>query len=248
MVILSPLLALLLSGFLSGTVGAAMEALPPENDTLVPTARKGNPVWMKRHDALVKRAQKGEAEIVFLGDSLTQGWEGTGKDVWKKHLEPRKAVNFGLGGDRIQNVLWRITEGKELEGLRPKVIIVQIGGGNLSTNSTAEVAEGVTALVTALRRQRPETRILLLGLFPRGARAGDKYRDKIKEINSLLAKLDDVGKQVQFVDLGSRMLDKEGGIPIEMMEDGLHLTARGYQEWAEALVPILEKLTAKEGK
>src|SRR5947209_20456971 len=110
-----------------------------DDDPAKPAERKDNPVWVARHAALRERAKKG-ADVIFLGDSLTQGWEGPdGAEAWKKHFEPLKAANFGAGGDRTEHVLWRVTEGQELHGLKPKVIVLQVRGSNLAANS----AEGI---------------------------------------------------------------------------------------------------------
>jgi lysophospholipase L1-like esterase len=215
-----------------------------DDDPTRPAPRKENAVWLERHAALVARA-KAAADVVFLGDSLTQGWEGLdGAEAWKKHFEPLKAANFGAGGDRTQHVLWRITEGQELQNLKPKVVVLQVGGSNLSVNSADEVVEGVTAVVAELGKQKPEAKVLLLGLLPRGAKANDKFRDKIQEVNKGLAKLDD-GKKVRYLDAGEKFLDKAGDLSELLMPDGLHPSAEGYAAWAEAIKAPLEEMLKK---
>ena len=213
-----------------------------DDDPTRPVPRKDNVVWLERHAALLERAKKG-ADVVFLGDSLTQGWEGPeGRDAWKKHFEPLKAANFGAGGDRTEHVLWRVTEGRELQGLKPRVIVLEVGGSNLASNSADEIVDGITALVRELGRQKPEAKVLLLGLLPRGVRANDKFRDKIKEINKGLAGLAD-GKKVRYLDAGAKFLDKGGDLVEEAMPDGLHPSAKGYALWAEAIKePLAEML------
>src|SRR5947209_1632948 len=120
-------------------VAAQAVAARADDDPARPSPRKDNTVWLERHAALLERAKKG-ADVVFLGDALTQGWEGPdGAEAWKKHFEPLKAANFGAGGDRTEHVLWRVTEGQELHGLKPKVIVLQVRGSNLAANS----AEGI---------------------------------------------------------------------------------------------------------
>jgi lysophospholipase L1-like esterase len=212
-------------------------------ETTAPLPRRDDPLWMKRHELLRQRAQKGPAEVVFLGDALTQGWEGLGQEAWKKQFEPLKAINLGSGGDRIENVLWRITEGQELGGLKPRVVVVLVGGNNLPRNSAAEIVTGVEALVKAVTRAHPQARIVLTGLLPRGSRPSDKYRAKIAEVNKGLARLD--GGLVRYLDIGPRFLDSKGEIPAELMPDGQHLSARGYQSWAEALRPVLDELLSR---
>ena len=220
---------------LAGAAGAAA-AGPPKA-----LPRKDNPVWMARHAALVERAKKG-ADVVFLGDALTQGWEGPdGAGAWKKHFEPLKAANFGAGGDRTEHVLWRVTEGQELQGLKPKVIVLQVGGSNLAANSADEIVAGVTALVRELGRQKPDARVLLLGLLPRGRHANDTFRDKIKEVNKGLAALAD-GKAVRYLDAGPKFLDKEGDLVESLMPDGIHPSEVGYAVWAAEIKGPLEEM------
>ncbi len=219
----------------------ALVARAADDEPTRPAPRKENPVWMERHAALLARAKKG-ADVVFLGDSLTQGWEGPdGAEAWKKHFEPLKAANFGAGGDHTEHVLWRLTEGKELQELKPKVIVLQVGGSNLAANSTDEIVDGVTAVVKELSAQKPAAKVLLMGLLPRGAKADDKFRNKIKEVNKGLAQLDD-GKKVRYLDPGAKFLDKEGDLTEDLMPDGLHPSAEGYAAWAEAIKAPLEEL------
>lgn len=198
--------------------------------------------WKKRHESFVDRAKQGNVDVLFLGDSITQGWEGAGKAVWKKSIDPLKAANFGIGGDRTEHVLWRITEGKELEGINPKVAVIMIGTNNTGSNSAEEIAEGITAIAKSLRQQRPETKILLLGVFPRSANATDMVRDKIKEINRRIAKLED-GKTLRYLDIAEWFLVENGNLPKEIMPDRLHLSELGYMLWAAAIqVPLQEML------
>jgi lysophospholipase L1-like esterase len=222
----------------------AVAARAGDDDPTKPTPRNDNSVWLARHAALLERSKKG-ADVIFLGDSLMQGWEGPdGEEAWKKHFEPLRAANYGAGGDRTQHVLWRITEGKELDALKPKVVVLLVGGSNLAVNSADEVVEGVTAVVKELNSQKPGAKVLLLGLLPRGAKANDKFRDKIKEVNKALAQLDD-GNKVRYLDAGAKFLDKDGDLIESLMEDGIHPTAKGYAAWAEAIKGPLEDLLKK---
>src|SRR5262245_26858879 len=197
---------------------------------------------MKRHENFLKRAREGNVDVLFLGDSITQGWEGNGKEAWKKSFEPLKAANFGIGGDRTQHVLWRITEGKELEGISPKVVVLMIGTNNVGGNTAEQIAGGVEAIVKELRKQKPDAKVLLLGVFPRAGNASkDKtevpagdLQPKIKQINERIAKLND-DKNVRYLDIGGKFLDKDGALPRAIMPDFLHLSAKGYDIWAEAI-------------
>jgi lysophospholipase L1-like esterase len=186
-----------------------------------------------RHKGFVEIAKKGNLDVVFFGDSITDGWRGNGKDVWKERFEPVKAVNFGIGGDRTQHVLWRIQNG-ELDGCKPKAAVLMIGTNNLGSNTAKQIAEGIKAIVEEIEKKQPDTKVLLLGIFPRGEKADDPARDKIKEINKIVAKLDD-GKKVRYLDIGDKFLEKDGSLPKTIMYDYLHLTPAGYKIWAETI-------------
>jgi lysophospholipase L1-like esterase len=219
----------------------SLAARAPDESPLKPVPRSDNPVWAARHAALLERAKKG-ADVVFLGDAVTQGWEGPdGAEAWKKHSEPLKAANFGAGGDRIEHLLWRVTEGRELNDLKPKVIVLEIGGGNLVTNSAEEIVAGLGNLIKELARLKLDARVLLLGLLPRGAKADDKFRDKIKEVNTGLAGLAD-GKKVRYLDASDKFLDKDGNLSEEAMPDTLHLSPKGYAILSEAIKGPLEEM------
>src|SRR5687767_5743695 len=86
---------------------------------------KPNAKFIKMHEEFVERARKGDVELLFLGDSITQGWRNNGKEVWNDAFGQYKTANFGIGGDRTQHVLWRITNG-ELDGIKPKVVVLMI--------------------------------------------------------------------------------------------------------------------------
>jgi lysophospholipase L1-like esterase len=211
--------------------------------------RTTEPNWKARHEKFLARAKEGGVDVLFLGDSITQGWEGAGKEAWKKTFEPLKAANFGIGGDRTEDVLWRITEGKELEGIDPKAVVLMIGTNNTGTNSAEEIASGVTAIVKTLRDKEPQAKVLLLGVFPRAGKrpadatkvAGEELHPKIKEINQRIGKLDD-GKHVVYLDIGGEFLDKDGALSKEIMPDFLHLSPKGYAIWAEAVEGKVKEL------
>ena len=206
-----------------------------------------------RHKLFLKRNEdsKHEGDVIFLGDSITQGWEGN-KKAWETFKE-FKPVNLGISGDRTGGVLWRITDGKEIEKLKPKAAVIMIGTNNLSGGHTPEeIAGGIKAIIDSLKEQKPGIKVLLLGVFPRGSRASADKETKtipaaklnagIKKINDILSKYDD-GKVVFYKDIGKEFLDKEGGLPAATMPDYLHLSGKGYQLWADAIKGDLQKLT-----
>jgi lysophospholipase L1-like esterase len=203
--------------------------------TVVPQPREG--AWMGLHQSFLVQAKKGDIELLFLGDSITQGWNENRN--WQRFYGPRKAANFGIGGDRTQHVLWRVQNG-ELEGISPKVVVLLIGTNNLASDSADDIARGVTAIVEELRRRSAKATVLLLGILPRGEKPGP-VRDKIASVNSQIAKLDD-GAHVKFLDIGKSFLNEDGTISRDVMPDFLHLSRRGYRIWADAMEPTLWSL------
>jgi lysophospholipase L1-like esterase len=191
--------------------------------------------WKDRQQLLNKRAAEAgqKAQVLFIGDSITQGWEGEGKEVWAKYYAPRNAVNLGIGGDRTQHVLWRLDNGN-LDGLSPKAAVVMIGTNNSNgeDNTPGQIAEGVAAIVKKLREKLPQTKVVLLAIFPRSENFSVQ-RGKILQVNQVLHKL--AGKDVFWIDIGHRFVNSDGTIPKELMPDYLHLSQKGYQIWAEAI-------------
>jgi beta-glucosidase len=203
--------------------------------------------WQDRAKLLDDRVKENpDTELLFIGDSITQGWEGQGaKEVWAQFYAKRKAVNLGIGGDRTQHVLWRL-ENAPLEGVKPKAAVIMIGTNNSNgeDNTPGQIAEGVAAIVKKLRERLPNTKILLLGIFPRGENF-NAQRGKLTQINQVLMKLDD-GKNVHYLDIGHQFLTNDGILLAEIMPDYLHLSAKGYQIWADAIEPKLVDLLGEK--
>ena len=197
--------------------------------------------FLKSHESFVALAKKGEAQVVFLGDSITAGWNGQ-KALFDKEYSQYKAVNFGIGGDRVQHVRWRVENG-EFEGIKPKVVVLMIGTNNagVAENSPEQIAAGIRNIIAAIHKRSADTKILLLAIFPRGAgEANNPGRTKNKAVNALIAKFDD-GQKVHYLDIGPKFLTADGTLSKEIMPDLLHLNAKGYQIEADA---IREKLAA----
>jgi lysophospholipase L1-like esterase len=218
---------------------------PGPNSCVLPSLA---PPFRQKHRNNVAVAKEGDAELLFMGDSITDFWrneEGpfAGKAVMDKYFGDVKVANFGIAGDTTQGVLYRLANG-EGEGFSPKAVMLMIGTNNTGRNSAAEIAEGIGAVVAKLRSCFPEANILLLGVFPRG-RAGDPVRGTIAEINAKISKLDD-GEKVHYLDIGEEFLDEDGNIPREVMGDGLHPSAKGYEIWAEAVEEELSELIGRE--
>jgi lysophospholipase L1-like esterase len=216
-----------------------------ENTATNPVPRDSR--WVKRHESFVQEAQKGGVDILFMGDSITDFWRNRGSNVWSQCYAPRHAANFGISGDRTQHVLWRMDHG-ELDGIHPKVVVLMIGTNNTGKendhktprNSVPETVEGVQAVVTDIRARLPDTKILLLAIFPRGI-LDDPQRAQVALINTLIAKLDD-GRMVKFLDIGPKFLELDGTLPRSIMPDLLHPNAKGYQIWADAMEPTLDEM------
>jgi serine/threonine protein kinase/formylglycine-generating enzyme required for sulfatase activity/lysophospholipase L1-like esterase/DNA-directed RNA polymerase subunit RPC12/RpoP len=192
-----------------------------------------------RHQQFLDIARQADVDLLFLGDSITQGWEN--QPAWKKYFEPLRAANFGISGDQTGHVLWRITQGGELDAIRPRAVVLLIGTNNSGRDSAAQIAEGITLIVQTIRAKLPRTKVLLLGMFPRGEMAGNPLREKLTTANRVIATLDDGGQTVKYMDIGDRFLAKDGSLSREIMPDFLHLSPRGYEIWAEAILPTLQE-------
>lgn len=220
------------------SVAAISVAQEKAHDAITPVPRDGN--WMKRHESFNERVKKGNVDLLLIGDSITQGWEGAGKAVWEKYYTPRNAVNLGIGGDRTQHVLWRLDNGN-IDGISPKAAVLMIGTNNSGTNAPVQIAEGVTAIVKKLREKLPKTKILVLAIFPRGADINDTKRKVNSAANLQIAKLAD-GEMVHYLDIGDKFLNNDGTLSKEVMPDLLHLNEKSYTTWAEAIEPKVKEL------
>jgi len=203
-----------------------------------PVPRSGG--WMKRHESFNKRVAEGEVDLILIGDSITHGWEGEGKNVWEKFYGKRNAVNLGIGGDRTQHIIWRLDNGNVKE-ISPKVAVIMIGTNNSGNNSPEEIADGLAAITKQLRAKLPKTKVLLLGIFPRGANKDDGRRQVNEKANDIFKKLAD-GKGIHYLDIGEKFLEPDGTLSRKIMPDLLHLSVEGYTIWAESIEPTLKKL------
>jgi lysophospholipase L1-like esterase len=159
--------------------------------------------------------------------------------MFGKYFGKFNPANFGVGGDRTENVLWRLQNG-ELKGRSPKVIVLLIGTNNQGRNTAEEVAVGITAVVQALRTGCPKSRILLLGVFPSRGTAVEKT----DAVNAIVARLDDKN-MIRYCDVGSHLLDNDGKLLDGVLSDPVHLTRKGYEIWAEAMNPLLAETMEK---
>jgi len=196
------------------------------------------------HAELVQKAGAGVIDLYFVGDSITRRWGALDYPEllasFRENFSGWNAANFGWGGDRIENMLWRLDNG-ELQGVAPKVFVVQAGTNNLADFESAEeridaIAAGIEAIVERLRRHSPDALVVVTGVFPRRDRP--ELNPSIAAINERLAAHAD-GHQVRYLDIGDRLVDPRGVLEDEMSEDGLHLSLAAYQVWADVLTPVL---------
>jgi lysophospholipase L1-like esterase len=244
-------LALVGMGLLAfGSFAPASQEKKTEGEKKADQEKKQNtavipkPFNPKRHEGFVAIAKKGDIDILLMGDSITDGWRNAGKAVFDKHFAPLKTANFGISGDRTQGVLWRMDNG-ELDGYTPKLMMLMIGTNNIGFggkgNTPEEIAEGIKAVVDKFRAKHPQAKVLLLGVFPRNADPKSAQRIAVNNINKIISKFDD-GKFVRYLDLADKFLDKDGTLPKSVMPDGLHPNLRGYEIWAEAVIPIIHEM------
>lgn len=216
----------------------------PLPTTVNPVPR--DPKWVQRSEGFSEEAKKGGYELVFLGDSITDGWRGkNGKEAWDKYYAPRKALNLGIGGDRTQHVLWRLDHGN-VDGLHPKLVVLMIGtnNSNKEDNTAEEIGAGITAIVKKLREKLPETKVLVLAIFPRGANPSPQ-REKNAGASKIASQLAD-GKNVFYLDIGPKFLAEDATLSKEIMPDLLHLSPKGYQIWAESIEPQVAELMGEK--
>jgi len=189
-----------------------------------------------RNQELVARAQANpKARLMFLGDSITQGWDGAGRSVWDLEFAPLDAINLGVSGDRTEHVLWRLQQGA-YDQLRPELIVMMIGTNNTGhrMDPPADIEGGVRAILADLRRRYPKAKLALLAIFPRGENADDEMRRNNAEANKLLAPLArEVG--AEWLDLNRAFVDANGVLSKQLMPDLLHPNERGYDAWANAM-------------
>lgn len=192
--------------------------------------------WCTRVVAIRKDPARATARLGFMGDSITQMWPD---DLWQQKFSAWQPLRMGIGGDRTQTLLWRMDKG-ELQGLSLKTMVLLIGTNNLGAgDSPDDVTQGIQRTIDQIRRQQPGIRIILMAIFPREESPRDPLRAKVKATNALLAAAAR-SWNVTLIDLGPQLLEKDGTISKEMMGDFVHLTPKGYQIWADAVLAALK--------
>jgi lysophospholipase L1-like esterase len=211
--------------------------------TVIPVARL-NVRWQELYNGMNSRVRQGNVDLVFIGDSITHFWEDVGMGVWYKFYRNRNAVDLGISGDGTEHVLWRLDHGN-IDGISPKLAVVMIGTNNAGRSTAEQVAAGVKAIIEKLRAKLPQTKILLLAIFPRGPNAEDPIRKINEKTNKIISKLSD-DRSVFYLDINSKFLQPDGKLSKEIMPDLLHPGVKGYEIWAEAIEPTVAKLMGEK--
>jgi beta-glucosidase len=226
--------ALLAGGCAANTKHGAQEAAAAPA-AITPVSREG--VALVRQDEVLRRARTGAAEVVFIGDSITQGWEGA-PEAWKSLVGERAALNLGVGGDRTEHVLWRL-EQAPLTRLSPRAVVLMIGTNNAGRDRGEDILAGIRAVAALIAQQCPSAQVIVLDIPPRGAGMNDA-RGKVAQVNQALSR-GGWPERVRFVRVGDQFVRPDGSIDPEIMPDALHFSPAGYAMWAASIKPELER-------
>jgi cephalosporin-C deacetylase len=207
---------------------------------------------MKAHEELLAKRKNGQIDLYFMGDSITRRWGASDAQYadlyanWKQNFWGWNAGNFGWGGDKTQNMLWRLRNG-ELDGVNPKVVVLMAGTNNIGRSTplgdaearAEEVARGVAAVVGEIRQRAPKATLLITGITPRDDNIA--VMPIVTRANQRISRLAD-GKSVRYININEQLAFPDGHLREGMANDGLHLTPLAYQVWADALKPALTEL------
>jgi beta-glucosidase len=201
--------------------------------------------WQPRHEAVNKRLKQGGADLLLIGDSITHGFDNTGRKYWDLYYAPRNALNMGFGGDWTHHVLWRLDH-SDFSAVKPRLAVVLIGTNNSNRDdcTSQEIADGIIAVCGRLRTVLPDMKILLLAILPRDL-SPTPQRMKITEANRLASRIAD-GKTIVFEDYSGLFLKPDGMLKEELMPDYLHPNAEGYKVWTEAMEPAIARLMGEK--
>jgi lysophospholipase L1-like esterase len=211
---------------------------PPPLPTGAPATHAAPKIdWLYRFQTNLEK-YKGPHDMIWEGDSITDGWQGGGKAVWDAHFGKIKTADFGISGDQVQHLLWRVQHG-QLDGQDPKLVMIMIGTNNSGQNPE-DVAAGIKMLLGEYEKRCPHAQILLLGIFPRSANANDPPRLWGNKVNAIISGYNS-DPRVTYLDFGDKFLQPDGTLPKDIMPDLLHPNAKGYEIWANAITPVVEK-------
>ena len=225
--------------------------LPQTISTITPEPRQSE-FWLNRFDEINRRIEQGSIDLLFVGDSITHFWEGTiypadskphgtaGQVVWDEYYSQRNAANIGIGGDKIEHILWRLDHGN-IDGISPKLIVLLAGTNNAEDNTAAEIADGIVAIIDKLQLNLPDSKILLLSIFPRGEHPNDLRTILANASETAAARIADRDK-VLYMDIAANFLSNDGILSPDIMPDARHPNEQGYRIWAESIEPIVSEL------
>jgi lysophospholipase L1-like esterase len=228
---------------------APLDSMTDINTALIPVEKLevDSYDWYARHQAELAVQKRIKARVVMLGDSITNFWSGepeanrvSGAVAWQQLFGDMPVINMGFGWDRTQNVLWRMREG-EFEGLHPEWVVINIGTNNLTgtvnarSNTPQEIADGIMAVAQEVHGRSPSSRIIVMAIFPRGARADSPLRNAIKQTNERLSKQTAIHPYITYLDISKKLLALDGTLSADIMPDGTHPNEAGYKIWADAL-------------
>jgi len=226
-------------------------ALPQTTSTITPKPRQSE-FWLNRFDEINRRIEQGNIDLLFVGDSITHFCEGTiyptnsephgtvGQAVWDEYYSQRNAVNIGIGGDKIEHILWRLDHGN-IDGISPKLIVLLAGTNNAKDNTAAEIADGIVAIIDKLQLKLPDSKILLLSIFPRGEYPNDLRTILANASQTAAARIADKDN-VYYMDIAANFLSNDGILSPDIMPDARHPNEQGYRIWAESIEPIVSEL------
>ena len=233
---------------LAGVCALCFASVFADIRSVTPVAWNGDPnCWqMKRHAEKMGVVTNGGARVVFIGDSITHFWETRKTSSWEKYFGTGKykALNLGTSADRTEHVLWRLTEGGELDGYEAKCIVLMIGTNNtghfpFEQEPPVDTILGIKEILGVIAAKQPTARTILTAIFPRGATANDPRRIRNDIVNKEISKFAD-GKRVIWCDFSDKYLDAQGRLSIELFPDLLHPNTRGYEIWASAVLPLID--------
>ena len=236
---------LLLTLALLITPALAKEDAKLSTTPVAQTAKWAVKWWMPRHEAKLKEKEAlGDVQLVFLGDSITHAWDNKGKATLKDNYASYNALNLGFSGDRTEQVLWHLDHG-ELDVIKPKAIVIMIGTNNAGhrKEESTKTAAGIKAILESVQKKQPQAKVLLLGIFPRGATSDDPLRQLTDGTNAIIKDYAD-NKRVFYLNINDKFLAKDGKLSRTVMADLLHPNKSQYQVWADSIAPTLEVLMA----
>ncbi len=243
---------------MASAVQEIMGEVPKKHRGNTPVNRDGG----HHHKDLADKKALGQVDLVFIGDSITHGWDNevkpgvpggnrAGKAVWDRFYGKRRAVNYGIGGDRTHQTLWRAQHGI-FDGISPKLVVLMMGVNNVGRKECTpqETIDGLEAILDEIHKRCPKSPILHLAVFPLAEQPYDPARLRVDEINAGLPalakrKAEEWGGGITFLSINDQLLNKDGSAKAELLPDFCHPSDKGYEIWAKSIEPVVEKYLGK---